>query len=61
MIREETNMKETQVIERLRNVLRPQHKALATEDRYVFWLRRYTKALSKMSPELPPRRSSKSL
>ena len=32
-------------IERLRSVLRRQHKALATEDLYVFWLRRYVRAL----------------
>jgi integron integrase len=45
-------MKEAQAIERLRQVLRLQHKALATEDSYVLWLRRYIKALSKMPPEL---------
>ena len=43
-------MKEAQAIERLREVLRRQHKALATEDSYVLWLRRYIKALPKMPP-----------
>jgi hypothetical protein len=38
-------MNETQAIERMRQVLRRQHQALATEDAYVVWLRRYTKAL----------------
>src|SRR5258708_9822601 len=46
-------MKEAQAIERLRQVLRLQHKALATEDSYVLWLRRYIKALSKMPQQLP--------
>ncbi len=40
-------------INRLRNVLRRQHKALATEDAYVFWLRRYIKALRTMPANLP--------
>jgi integron integrase len=39
-------------IERLRNVLRRQHKALATESNYVFWLRHYVTALDAMSDSL---------
>jgi integron integrase len=39
-------------IEQLRCVLRRQHKALATEDNYIFWLRRYVKALNKMPDSL---------
>jgi hypothetical protein len=31
----------TNAIERLRGVLRRQHKALATESTYVYWLRHY--------------------
>jgi integrase len=45
-------MNELQVIERLRQVLRRQHKALATEDAYVLWLRRYISALRQMPHEL---------
>jgi len=45
-------MNATQAIERLRQALRRQHKALSTEDAYVFWLRRYLKALSAMDPGL---------
>jgi hypothetical protein len=33
-------------IERLRNVIRRQHKSMSTEDSYVFWLRRYGAALN---------------
>jgi integrase len=40
-------------IERMRQVIRLQHKALATEDSYVLWLRRYIKALRHIPPELP--------
>ena len=35
-----------------REALRRQHKALSTEDAYVFWLRRYLKALSAIDPGL---------
>lgn len=45
-------MKQAHAIERLRQVVRRQHKALATEDAYVLWLRRYIKAIAKMPPEL---------
>ena len=37
-----------QAIERARAVIRRQHKALATEDAYIFWLRRYTTAVQQM-------------
>jgi integron integrase len=39
-------------IEQLRCVLRRQHKALATEANYIFWLRRYVQALDKMPDSL---------
>ena len=38
-------MKSSQAIDRMRQVIRRQHKALAIEDIYVFWLRRYISAL----------------
>ena len=41
-------MKTAQAIERMRQVIRRQHKALSTEDSYVFWLRRYISALRRM-------------
>jgi len=40
-------------IERLRNVVRRQHKSLSTEDSYVFWLRHYVTALKTMPGSLP--------
>ena len=46
-------MKPAQAIQRAREVLRRQHKALSTEDCYLFWLRRYMAAIPKMPPELP--------
>src|SRR5262249_4008185 len=45
-------MKTQEAISRVRDVLRRQHKALSTEETYVFWLRRYTTALRHMSPTL---------
>jgi integron integrase len=39
-------------IERLRDVLRRQHKALATESSYVYWLRHYVTALNTMAATL---------
>ncbi len=45
-------MNATQAIDRLRQALRRQHKAFSTEESYVFWLRRYLKALSSMDPQL---------
>jgi len=41
-------MNTTQAICRMREVIRRQHKALSTEDCYVFWLRRYMTALRQM-------------
>ena len=45
-------MKIQEAISRVRDVLRRQHKALATEKTYVFWLQRYTTALRHMPPTL---------
>jgi len=45
-------MNASQAIDRMRQVIRRQHKALATEDAYVLWLRRYMKALRQTPPEL---------
>ena len=39
-------------IERLRDVLRRQHKSLSTEDSYVYWLRHYVTALNTMPGSL---------
>lgn len=47
------NMNSAQAIERLRFILRRQHKALATEDAYVFWVRRFIRAIATMDPHLP--------
>ncbi len=41
-------MNSVQAILRLRQVIRRQHKALATEENYVFWLRRYMAAIDQM-------------
>jgi hypothetical protein len=38
-------MNTTQAIQRLRDVIRRQHKALSTEESYVSWLRRYMAAI----------------
>jgi integron integrase len=46
-------MNTTQAIDRMRQVIRRQHKALSTEDAYVFWLRRYMQALRDMPADLP--------
>jgi integrase len=43
-------------IERLLNVLRRQHKAIATEASYVYWLRHYVTALKDMPNSLPSER-----
>ncbi len=45
-------MNANQAIDRMRQVIRRQHKALSTEDAYVLWLRRYMKALQLMPPQL---------
>ena len=39
-------------IDRMRNVIRRQHKALSTEECYLFWLRRYMTALRGISAQL---------
>ena len=41
-----------EAIQRTREVIRRQHKALATEDTYVHWLRRYISALQGIPPTL---------
>jgi len=46
-------MNAAEASDRMRQVIRRQHKALATEDAYVLWLRRYIKALRQMPPGLP--------
>ena len=47
-----SNMKTEQAIEGTRQALRRQHKALATEETYLFWLRRYVLALRNMPETL---------
>lgn len=47
------NMNSAQAIERLRFILRRQHKALATEDAYIFWVRPFIRAIATMDPHLP--------
>ena len=42
----------TMAIERLRCVLRRQHKALSTESTYIYWLRHYVSALRHMPDSL---------
>lgn len=46
-------MNATEAVRRLREVIRRQYKALATEASYVHWLRRYMAALASMPPTLP--------
>jgi hypothetical protein len=41
-------MNAAQAIQKLRQVIRRQHKALATEETYVLWLRRYMAAVRQM-------------
>lgn len=41
-------MNTAQAIQKLRQVIRRQHKALATEESYVLWLRRYMAAIRQM-------------
>src|SRR5215471_3544320 len=45
-------MNPQQAINRTRDIIRRQHKALSTEESYIFWLRRYITALDKMPPGL---------
>ncbi len=44
-----------QAIQKLRQVLRLQHKAWATESAYVYWLRRYINSIPHMPPALSSR------
>ena len=46
-------MNTTEAIRGLRDVIRRQHKALATEESYVHWLRRYMAAIRQMPNSLP--------
>ena len=46
-------MNTTQAMQRLRDVIRRQHKALSTEESYVSWLRRYMAAIRRMPDSLP--------
>ena len=46
-------MNATEAVRRLREVIRRQYKALATEASYVHWLRRYMAALACMPATLP--------
>jgi hypothetical protein len=50
-------MTPSQAIARTREVIRRQYKALATEESYVHWVRRYIAALQRM-PGFPANRSS---
>jgi hypothetical protein len=43
----------------MREVIGRQHKALATEDCYTFWLRRYMAALRQIPLDLPSEKSWK--
>ena len=45
-------MNTAQAINRVREVIRRQHKALSTEDSYLYWLRQYMGALRSMPPDL---------
>jgi hypothetical protein len=42
-----------QAVQRLREVVRRQHKAISTESSYVFWLRRYMRAIPEYPGGLP--------
>jgi len=46
-------MNSSQAIRQTRDVLRRQHKALATEHAYLFWLRRYINALHSTPTDIP--------
>lgn len=46
-------MKEQEAILKTREVIRRQHKALATEESYLNWLRRYIQAIRQLPNELP--------
>jgi hypothetical protein len=47
-------MNTAQAIERMCQVIRRQHKALSTEDTYIFWLRRYMQVLTIDTRARPP-------
>ena len=49
-------MNPSQAICRAGEVIRRQHKALATEDGYTFWLRRYMTAFLEMPEDLSRRK-----
>jgi len=49
-------MKTEEAINKARQVIRRQHKALSTEDTYIFWLRRYMVALRGMPEGLSSER-----
>lgn len=51
-------MNEAQLIERTVAVLRRQHKALATEDAYCGWLRRYFRFITKLPRDWPRERKA---
>ena len=46
-------MNPAEAIRRMRQVVRLQHKALATEESYLHWLRHYMGALQEMPGWLP--------
>jgi hypothetical protein len=48
-------MNTTHAIQRLREVIRRQHKAISTESNYAYWLRHYTAALRQMPETLSSR------
>ena|SRR6266550_342832 len=43
-------MTTTEAVERMRGVIRRQHKAISTEESYLSWLRRYIAAIREMPP-----------
>ena len=45
-------MNQSQAIDRMRQVIRRQHKSVSSEDCYLFWLRRYIRALRDMAEDL---------
>src|SRR5262245_23017685 len=46
-------MKAQEAINKTREIIRRQHKALATEESYLYWLRCYIAAVAQMPNELP--------
>jgi len=49
-------MTRSQAINKARDVIRRQHKAISTEQTYLFWLRRYIAAIGQMPNELASER-----